>query len=110
MALEKSVESLARLLSGLYMLVRYATTSTSSPGSILPFTTSSAPNSTAAAVPSAVMISDDRVAAASKRAMRMLSRSVSPVTASNRSSSCFSRAKACTSGIAESTSLMRDAT
>ena len=53
---------------------------------------------------------DDRVAAASRRAIRMLSRSVSPVTASNRSSSCFSRAKACTSGIAESTSPMRDAT
>src|SRR5437867_3857284 len=58
----------------------------------------------------AVMISDDRVAAASSRATPMLSRTVSAVTASNRSSSYFSRANACTKGIAESTSLIRDAT
>ena len=40
----------------------------------------------------------------------MLSCKVSAVTASNFSSSYFSRAKACTSGIAESTSVMREAT
>ena len=109
-ALEKSVESLARLRIGLYMLVKYPTTRTSSPGIILPRSTSSAPNSTAAAVPTAVMISDDRVAAASSRAIRMLSRTVSAVTVSNCSISYSARAKACTKGIAESTSLMREAT
>src|SRR5207249_3838242 len=43
-------------------------------------------------------------------AARMLSRTVSAVTASNCSSSYFSRANACTKGIAESTSLIREAT
>src|SRR2546426_1086805 len=100
MALEKWVDGLAGLRIGLYMLVRYPTTTVSSPGSILCLRTSSAPNDTAAAVPTAVMISDDRVAAASRRATRILSRTVSAVTASNCSSSYFSRANACTKGIA----------
>ena len=56
------------------------------------------------------MISDDRVAAASSRATRMLSFTVSAVTASNSSSSYRSRAKACTRGMAESTSVMRELT
>ena len=52
-----------------------------------PLSTWNAPNSTAAAVPRAVMISEERVAAASSRATRMLSRTVSCVTASNCSAS-----------------------
>ena len=86
-ALEKSVDSLASWRIGLYMFVRYPTTSTRSPGSMRPLSTWNAPNSTAAAVPRAVMISEERVAAASSRATRMLSRTVSWVTASNRSAS-----------------------
>jgi len=110
MALERSVESSARFFIGRYRLLRYETTRTSAPGSMDPRSTSSAPSSTAAAVPIAVICSEERLAAAPSRATRMLSFTVSAVTLSNRRISCVSRANACTSGTADSTSPMRDAT
>ena len=84
--------------------------STSSPGIMRPRMTSMPPNSAAAAVPIADMRREERVAAASMRVMRMLSRRVWSETWSYRSSSCFSPPKACTSGMAASTSLRREVT